>query len=117
MVRIVYIVWFLLPLSLIMLSVSAVARNTVGKLKKGYAGFYFKQAIVSLLVFVLAVYIDKNWFAELFEPIAIYFTDRTDIAVSIMSWLVYPVLLFAFSLVAGSFIRKDNSPKVKTNKR
>ena len=103
MIRIVYYVWFLLPLALFVLALSAGVRSRTGKLKKGYAGFYFKQGVISLIIFALAIFIDRNWFDSIFEPIAVYLTSKPEVALTIGSWLIYPALLFICSLIAGFF--------------
>jgi hypothetical protein len=109
MFKFMYLVWALLPAVLFYLSASAKVRSAVNRLKKGYAKFYFKQAIYSGIILVVAILVDQKLFYELLEPAAKILTENSDVALTIIAWLIYPMLLAFFAAIQQVLSKKEES--------
>ena len=95
----VYLIWFLLPLSLLGLAGWAVAKPLFGVPGKEDAADYFKQGLFALAAFAIAIFLDRLSFDDLL----LSFTEDSQAAVNIVHWLLYPAVLLALANLNGLY--------------
>ncbi len=89
----VYIIWFLLPLALLLLTGWALIKPFFGVAGREYAGDYFKQALFCLIGFFIALGIDMLSF----DDFLLQLSGESKDAVQIVHWILYPVVLLVLA--------------------
>jgi len=108
----VYIVWFLLPLSLLLLTGWALIKPIFGVAGKEYAKDYFKVAMFTLIGFFIALGIDKLSF----DDFVLQLSGESADAVKIVHWILYPVVLVVMAYLHKVYLKisgKDPSTHLK----
>jgi hypothetical protein len=100
-VKIIYIIWGLLPLALYLIAIRAAMRRTVNAAGKEYPGEYLQQAIFCTIALVLAILVYEYWFDNL-----VVFFGYGDTDVRVIGWLIYPLILFLLGAVQHRFLKK-----------
>jgi hypothetical protein len=96
----VYVIWFFLPLALVLLSIWAVLKPVFGVAGKEYAGEYFQQAVFCLVCFALAVWLDQKFLVEDLDSGPV---DGMDFLL-VAHWLLFPAVLLGSSYL-GRMLR------------
>ncbi len=96
--NIIYIIWGLVPLSLLLLTISAVLKKIKKTENKDHPLFYFKQFIFTLIILVITIVLDSSLFYSLFEKDGAVFYISDDVLLKVLNFFLYPLML----LIAAS---------------
>jgi hypothetical protein len=92
----VYLIWFLLPFALTLLSGWALLKPVFKIEGREYASDHFSQAIFCWIAFGLSVLIDQSFLVNILD---LEDLDKTDPTI-VVHWVLFPVILL-------SWVRKD----------
>jgi hypothetical protein len=106
---ITYVLWSLLPISLILLTLWAVFKKWFGVAGREYAGEYASSAFFALIIYALAVFLSKRYYEDLAD-----LTGISDWDPGCLHFLIYPALLLLFAKI-HTVITEKSKPANSAN--
>ena len=101
----IYLIWGLLPLSLILLALWGMVKQVAKQRGREYTLDTLKQAFYCLVVLFIAIWLDQRYLKELIET---YLAG--DLASGVPRLLIYPALLFLGASIQQYLPKSKSSP-------
>ncbi|MFN8390692.1 MAG: hypothetical protein U0136_10415 [Bdellovibrionota bacterium] len=95
----VYLIWFLLPFMLTLLSGWALLKPVFKIEGREYAGDHFVQALFCWFAFAISIAIDQSFLVSILDLEDLEKTDPT----IVLHWVLFPVVLVALAYVQKLF--------------